>query len=271
MAEEYREFSSGPGIAAIKVLLERVNEISPFAQATTIHDNGCGPGPITGHIIDLYGDKLSANCDFLASDFSEGMIKQVEASKEQAIASGNRKDLWQRVETKVLDATNLQGVADNSKSHVLAGWVYFMTPDPQACLTESLRVLAPGGLLACTSWEGSEWLDLMYTLEKVRPDLTLATLPEKWSDVDLLKKELEIAGFKDVRSERVPVTMKFEKHETLVNFLIEKLPHAVALTKQMTDDEVKRYKELAVEKCKELCPEAPGVLHGRSLMAIGRK
>ena len=125
--------------------------------------------------------------------------------------------------------------------------------------------------MACTSWEGSQWLDLMYTLDQVRPDLTLATLPEAWSNVDLLKKELETAGFKDVHSERVPVTMRFEKHESLVEFLITKLPHAVALTKQMTDDEVKRYKEVAVEKCKELCPEAPGTLHGRSLMAIGRK
>lgn len=200
------------------------------------------------------------------------MLKQVEASKDQGIASGGEQaEIWKRVQTQVLDATDLQGVADESRSHVLAGWVYFMTPDPQKCLTESLRVLTPGGVLACTAWEGSEWLELMYTLDEVRSDLKLPSLPEKWSDVDLLKKELEIAGFKEVQSERVPVKMHFEKHEVLIDFLIEKLPHAVALTKQMSEEEVKKWKELATAKCKEYCADAPGELKGWSLMAIGRK
>jgi ubiquinone/menaquinone biosynthesis C-methylase UbiE len=272
LAREYKEFSSGPGTAAIKVLVERTNQTLPFAQATAIHDNGCGPGPITAYLIDTHGQELSADCSILASDFSEGMIKQVESSKEEALAAGGAKaEQWKRVQTKVLDATDLQGVPEESKSHVLAGWVYFMTPDPQKCLTESLRVLKPEGVLACTSWEGSEWLSLMYTLSDVRPDLELPSLPEKWSDVGLLKKEFEVAGFKDVQSERVLVKMKFEKHETLVNFLLEKLPHAIAFTKQMTEDEVRKWKELCVAKCKEFCPDAPGELSGWSLMAIGRK
>jgi SAM-dependent methyltransferase len=200
------------------------------------------------------------------------MIKQVEASKEEALAAGGAKaEVWKRVQTKVLDAMDLQGVPDESKSHVLAGWIYFMTPDPQKCLSESLRVLAPGGVLAATSWEGSQWLDLLYTLSDVRADLELPSLPAKWSDVELLKKEFEVAGFKDVQSERVPVKMKFEKHETLVDFLLEKLPHAIAFTKQMEEGEVRRWKELCVAKCREFCPDAPGELRGWSLMALGRK
>ena len=111
----------------------------------------------------------------------------------------------------------------------------------------------------------------VHSLDEVRPDLKLPTLPEKWSDADLLKKELEIGGFREVQVERVPVKMQYEKHETLVEFLIEKLPHAVALKSQMTDDEVKKWKELATAKCKEYNAEAPGSLSGWSLMAIGRK
>lgn len=200
------------------------------------------------------------------------MIKQVEASKAEALSSGDAKaEAWKRVETQVLDAMDLQGVPDESKSHVMAGWVFFMTADPQKCLSESLRVLAPGGVLACTSWEGSEWLSLMYSLEEVRPDLKLPSLPEKWSDADLLKKEFDIAGFKDVQVERVNVHMKFEKHETLTDFLVDKLPHAVALTKQMSVEEVKKWKELCTVKAKEYCADAPGSLSGWSLMAIGRK
>ena len=200
-------------------------------------------------------------------------MAQVDASKSEALASGDaaRAEAWKRVQTQVLDAMDLKGVPDGSKSHVMAGWVFFMTQDPQKCLSESLRVLCPGGVLACTSWEGSEWLELMGTLHEVRADLKLPSLPEKWSDAGLLEKEFEIAGFRDVVVERVPVKMQYEKHETLVEFLIEKLPHAVALKLQMTEDEVKGWKELATAKCKEYNAEAPGSLSGWSLMAIGRK
>ncbi|KAM0705548.1 hypothetical protein Q7P35_006907 [Cladosporium inversicolor] len=281
LAREYKEFSSGPGTAAVKVLVERTNERFPFAKATSILDDGCGPGPITSRIIDAHGHELPETCSILAADFSEGMVAQVEASKKEALSSlsssvegegeGGKAEVWKRVETQVLDAMDLKGVLDGSKSHVMAGWVFFMTADPQKCLSESLRVLSPGGVLACTSWEGSQWLELMSTLHDVRADLKLPSLPEKWSNVDLLEKEFEIAGFEEVVVERVPVKMQYEKHETLVEFLIEKLPHAVALKAQMTDDEVKRWKELATVKCKEYNAEAPGSLSGWSLMAIGRK
>ena len=207
------------------------------------------------------------------------MIAQVDAAKKEVLSSSSslgdsdsgKAEVWKRVETKVLDAMDLQGVADASISHVMAGWVFFMTSDPQKCLSEGLRVLAPGGVLACTSWEGSQWLDLMGLLSEVRPDLKLFALPEKWSHAELLEKELETAGFREVEVERVGVKMHFEKHENLIDFLVDRLPHSIAMKKEMTDDEVKKWKELCVAKCREYCAEAPGSLSGWSLMAIGRK
>lgn len=197
------------------------------------------------------------------------MVKQVDEAKARALAAGE--EGWQRVQTKVLDAMDLQGVADGSQSHVLAGWVYFMTADPNKCLSESLRVLAPGGVLACTAWEGSEWLDVMNTLKGVRPDLKLPELPKAWSDAELLRGELEGAGFREVVCEKVAVKMQFERHETLVEWLLTKLPHIVAVTKDLSEEEMGRYREAATKLCKEYCPNAPGELSGRSLLAIGRK
>jgi ubiquinone/menaquinone biosynthesis C-methylase UbiE len=274
MAVEYKKFSSGPGTQAIKVMIERTNAILPFSRATAILDNGCGPGPITSAVIKQYGAEIPADCEFLAADFSEGMVKQVEGSKKEALEStggDENASVWSRVQTQVLDATNLQGVADGSKSHVLAGWVYFMTPDPKACLTESLRVLQDGGVLACTAWEASDWLDVMMTLKEVRPDFTMPELPKNWSDAELLKKELEGAGFRDVKSERVPVTMGFETHEGLINFMADAMPMMTAFTKLMTAEEVQKFKDVAVAKMKEFEPNAPGTLHGWALLAVGQK
>ncbi|KAM0714974.1 hypothetical protein Q7P37_009439 [Cladosporium fusiforme] len=272
LAEEYKKFSNGPATIAIETLLKHTNSLLPFSRATAILDNGCGPGPVISRLITAYNHELPQTTSFLAADFSEGMIAQVEASKRTAIAAGGpESEIWSRVETRILDATDMKSVPDASQSHVLAGWVYFMTPDPQKCLTESLRVLQPGGVLACTAWESSQWLTLMYTLSDVRPDLSIPSLPKNWSDLDLLRGELETAGFREAKAERVAVKMQFEKHETLVDWLIEKLPHAIALTKQMSVDEVKQWKEAATRMCKQFCPEAPGELSGWSLMASGRK
>jgi SAM-dependent methyltransferase len=255
-------------------MIERTNAILPFSRATAILDNGCGPGPITSAIIKEFGDELPADCELLAADFSEGMVKQVEGSKKEALESSGQQEnahVWSRVNTQVLDATNLQGVTDGSKSHVLAGWVYFMTPDPQKCLTESLRVLQDGGVLACTAWEDSDWLQVMMTLKEVRPDFTMPELPKNWKDAELLKGELAGAGFREVSSERVPVTMGFETHEGLIDFMADAMPMMTAFTKLMTAEEVRRFKEVAVAKTKSFCPQAPGTLHGWALLAAGQK
>ena len=264
-------------------MLARTNAIHPFASATSILDNGCGPGPITSALIKEHGAEIPENCEFLAADFSEGMVRQVEAAKEEALLSlasegsqgqsppNPNAKAWARVQTRVLDATDLQGVADGSKSHVLAGWVYFMTPDPTKCLTESLRVLEEGGVLACTAWEESEWLQVMMTLKEVRPDFTMPELPRAWSDVELLGRELEGVGFRGVKSERVPVTMGFETHEGLIDFMADTMPLMTAFTKLMTAKEVKRFKEVATAKLREFCPQAPGKLHGWALLATGQK
>ena len=274
MAAEYKKLSSGPGTQAIRTMLERTNATLPFSRATSILDNGCGPGPITSALIKQHGAEIPEACEFLAADFSEGMVKQVEGSKEEALASpegeGNAR-VWSRVQTRVLNAMDLKGVEDGSKSHVLAGWVYFMTPDPQKCLTESLRVLKEGGVLAVTAWEASDWLEVMMTLKEIRPDFTMPELPKNWSDVDLLGRELEGAGFKEVKSERVRVTMGFERHEVLVDFMMDSMPMVTAFTKQMSGEEVEGYKRAAIKKMKGFCPETPGTLHGWALLAVGKK
>ena len=104
-----------------------------------------------------------------------------------------------------------------------------MTPDPQKCLTESKRVLKDGGVLTCSAWEGSQWKDLMYLLPEIRPDKDMPQLPKEWSDVTLMKGELEKAGFKDVESYQVATTMKFEKVDEIVNVFTDKMPQMVML------------------------------------------
>lgn len=146
-----------------------------------------------------------------------------------------------------------------------------MTPDPQKCLSESKRVLKDGGVLACSSWQGSQWLDLMRLLPRVRPDKRLPDLPKEWEDIDLMKRELEKAGFRDVEGYPVETKMTFDKLEPLVDFLITKMPHMVMLTKDFSEGERASLKDLLLEEGRKMCPNEPGSFVGTALVAVGRK
>ena len=146
-----------------------------------------------------------------------------------------------------------------------------MTPDPQKCLSESRRVLVDGGVLTCSSWEGSQWLDLMNLVPKIRPDKTMPELPKEWMNVEAMKKELEKGGFRDVESTKVQTSMKFETMDSLTDFMLTKMPHMIHLTKDFSEDDSRRLKELCIAEGKKLCSTEPGELQGVALVAVGRK
>lgn len=267
MAKIYKRLTVQTGYGPIGKMLERANTLSPFSEATGILDNGCGPGPIMSRILDDY--QIPESCSLTCADFSEGMVNQVRQHRDEQAKEGNA--AWGRLDALVQDATDLRDIESGSKSHVTAGWVYFMTPDPQKCLTESKRVLKDGGVLTCSSWKGSQWMDLMNLLVEVRPDKTMPSVPAAWSEAEKLKDELVTAGFQDVEAFEVDTQMEFERVESFVGFMLDKMPHMVALTKDMAEEEVERTRARMMEECRRMCLSEPGVLRGTALVAVGRK
>ncbi|CAK1354830.1 hypothetical protein CB0940_01363 [Cercospora beticola] len=270
MAKVYKQLTVEISSRPIGVMLDKANALLPFSEATGIHDNGCGPGPVISRIIADYGSVLPKNCDLSASDFAEAMIAQVRQTKNEEIDK-DPDSPWARVDVSLLDAMDLQGINDGSKSHVLAGWVYFMTPSPQKCLEESMRVLKSGGVLSCSSWQNSEWLQLMNLVQEIRPEAPVPEIPEGWRSAKGLLAEVEGAGFQQVEAVEVDVEMAFETHEALLEILTAKMPHMVKLLSSWSEGEVKRLRSLMSERLKKVCPEEPGKLSGVALVAVGRK
>ena len=268
MAKLYKSMTRDTAYKPMGVLLERANALKPFSEATGILDNGCGPGPVMARLLENY--KVPDSCSLTCSDFSEGMIKAVEGTKEEEVKADSNSP-WSRLEAVVQNAMELTTIDDSSKSHVTAGWVYFMTPDPQKCLSESKRVLEDGGVLACSAWEGSQWMDLMAMLPQVRPDKKFPEMPKEWMNVDAIKGELEKAGFNDVESHRVATQMAFEKAESFVEFTLTKMPHMVMLMEDFSQEETAQLKALLTNKIKEMSPSEPGKLSGTALVAVGKK
>ena len=120
MAKAYKRITTDTSVRPIGVMLERANALSPFSEATSILDNGCGPGPVMTRLLKDY--QIPESCSLTCSDFSEGMVKQVENIKQEAVKA-DAQSPWNRVETVVQDAMDLKSIEDSSKSHVTAGWV----------------------------------------------------------------------------------------------------------------------------------------------------
>ena len=268
MAKMYKQMTVGTSYVPIGKMLSLADKLLPFTEATGILDNGCGPGPIMNRILDEH--KIPQSCSLTCCDFSEGMVQSVREQKEEKVKE-NAASPWSRLDAFVQDATDLKDVESGRKSHVTAGWVYFMTTDPQKCLAESKRVLKDGGVLTCSSWKGSQWMDLMNLFPKVRPDKKMFEMPSDWSEAGPLKGALEKAGFRDVESYEVETTMEYERMEPFVEFMLYKMPHMQMMSKDLSEEEMTRLKDMMVEEGRKMCASEPGVLKGTALVAVGRK
>jgi len=94
----------------------------------------------------------------IASDFSTGMVAQIQKVQQQEL-DGN--PIWSRVEAKVLDAQVLDGIEDASISHITGTMVYNLVSDGRQALQAAHRVLQPAGVIGMTLGAGAEWIDMV--------------------------------------------------------------------------------------------------------------
>lgn len=164
-----------PSQIPCRAMMAAINGALSFSSAESILDLGSGPGTAISIMFDRYGNQLPQEARIIASDFSQGMVDKIKASKASNISSNKNADLWTRLETTVLDAQDLSAIATDSMTHVMANLVYFMVPDFRKALAEARRVIRRGdGVFACTSWTFDiEWVKKLITAaQRVRPSQT---------------------------------------------------------------------------------------------------
>lgn len=65
LANDYERLTKETANRPIEAMLTRANALLPFAQATGILDNGCGPGPV-GLQCPLVSSGIDHNADYIA-------------------------------------------------------------------------------------------------------------------------------------------------------------------------------------------------------------
>ena len=144
-------------------LVSWLNSQSPFsAPGVTAFDNGCGSGVVTATLSIKF-----PTIPILAADFSPGMLDVVEKKK------------FLNVRTRVLDATDLDLVRDDTFTHSLSTFMIQFTSDPPQALRELYRVTRPGGALGLGMWGelcfDAPWVEACRHFD---PDYTY---PHTWS------------------------------------------------------------------------------------------
>ncbi|KAI0542844.1 S-adenosyl-L-methionine-dependent methyltransferase [Xylaria digitata] len=262
----------GLTITLNKVLLEKLNTISPFAAATAILDTGCGVAQVLGSLLGTYGTSLPAETRLVAADLSPGMVSMVDRRRATEISAGNA--IWTRVETAVWDAQNLAtaGVPNETFSHVTAGLVLFMVERPQDVLAETRRVLCNGGLFGMTSFRSAGWMDLIEeALDAVKPGSRLPPVPTVWSSTESIARQLEDAGFHDVTTDEVKTYYEFEDPEAMTRFNVANIPSVKMVTADFSAEEKEKVIQWMLKWFTERFPNGKGKLEGIAIVATGRK
>ncbi len=139
----------------------------------------------------------------ITSDFAPAML---ESARHRAGELGVR-----NVEFRVIDAQQID-LDTNSVDGVVCRYAYMLMIDPQAAITETRRVLRPGGRLVLAVW-GPPSTNPFFTAAVgplVGADRLPAPQPDgpgvfRLADAPVLHDMLVRAGFDQVRIEQVPV------------------------------------------------------------------
>jgi SAM-dependent methyltransferase len=261
---------AGPGVAPAQHMAEHAEKMLSFSKATTVVDMGCGPGQITDAVLKLHNSQLPPSASVIGADNSADMLQQYEGRKKTEIEQGNT--YWQRAETKQVDIHDCAAFADDSVSHMLCGFVVFLVPEPAKAVSALKRVVAPGGVIAISSLQTSEWLKFMFYPYKVRPDLAgPSPPPNSWSAPDGVRKNLEEAGLKDIEVVTTEAYMPFDDHDTICRYILTKLPVSARAVAQMTEEEVLKTHEMMVTDLKAMYPTTPAKMVGKCTIAYCRK
>lgn len=170
----------------------------------TVLDLAAGPGDVGYAAAALLGD----DGRLISSDFSSEMV-EVARRRAAHLGLGN-------VEHQVLDALEIE-LEDDSVDGVLCRFGYMLMPDPEGAMSETRRVLRPGGRLALAVWSTAERNPWISIAGRILAELGLAPPPEPGepgmfvlAEEERLRGLLESAGFAVERIEDVPVLLTYD-------------------------------------------------------------
>lgn len=207
-----------------------LRELQP-AAGQTILELAAGTGD-TGFAV---AETLGERGRLISSDFSPAMLEAARRRGEQ-LGVGN-------VEYRVIDAERME-LEDDSVDGVLCRFGYMLMADPATALTETRRVLRPGGRLTFSVWGPPERnpfftaavMSLVGAGHMDPPDPQGPGL-FSMASAERTTGLLRAAGFTDVRTEELPVAFEVPDAREYVQVVSDTAGALALLLRGLSEDQ----------------------------------
>jgi SAM-dependent methyltransferase len=225
--ERWREYID-KSTAAVRKWLVRELAAKP---GDTVLELAAGAGDTGFEVAAIIGE----HGRLISTDFSPQMI---EVARRRGTALGLR-----NVEYRVMDAEH-GDLGAASVDGVLCRFGYMLMADPAAALSETRRVLRPGGRLAFSVWSTPERnplqsIGVRVLVERghVPPPKPGTPGPFSMANVDHTRAMLQAAGFTAVRMEDVPLEFAFRDMDEFLKFGTETAGLFAAVLRALPEEE----------------------------------
>ncbi len=180
----------------------------------------CGSGLVTARIADAVGPGGRV----VATDLSDGML---ERARRDAEGAGRGQISFQRADAETLE------LPDDSLDAALCALGLMYVPDPSAALREMGRVLRPGGRAVAAVWGERArcgWADI-FPIVDARVNTAVCPLFFQLGTGDALAREMDGAGFGDVKLERISSTLLYGSPDEALEAAFDGGPVAMAYSR----------------------------------------
>jgi malonyl-CoA O-methyltransferase len=192
-AKTYDLFSSLHRKIADKLFVQVTRERTPSA----LLDVGCGTGYLTVKLKEHFSQTR-----IIGLDFSQTML-EVASRKHGDIA-------W-----VLADGHNLP-FSDRSFDILVSNLAYQWAGDLSGAFTQARRVLAPGGILACTLFGYNTCQELFQSLDEAKAGtLQITRLPDEYQ----VRQALNASGFKNSKVDCEQMKVEFNSMHELIAWL----------------------------------------------------
>ena len=215
---------------------EQIEEVSSPCREAMLRDLDPARGDTILELAAGTGDtgfdaaeRIGAEGRLISSDFAPTML---EAARNRGAERG-----VENAEYRVIDAQRIE-LDDDSVDGVLCRFGYMLMGDVEAALSETRRVLRPGGRVSLAVWGSPERnpffmipaISLIQRRHMPPPEPPPAPGLFAMADLERIKGLLRDAGFEEARVEDVPLTFPLPNANAYLEFIADTAgPLAIAL------------------------------------------
>ncbi|KAM7193849.1 S-adenosyl-L-methionine-dependent methyltransferase [Rhypophila sp. PSN 637] len=202
---------------------------------STVHDNACGSGTVSRHI--LHSASPSDNINVYATDIDQTFLDAISADAAQ--------HKWPvQVSNQKSENTNFSdGFFDYDIMNIA---IIFMSAAGLDATREMYRTLKPGGFAVVNCWKSIAWLLPIVLVNKAfRGGGEAKAPPVSWTDGKQLKKVLMEAGFQEgkIRMESHEVSTVLEDGEELREWAEKTWAYLVGVVGDWCDGDEEKWDE----------------------------